>query len=144
MKRGTDYIGVTVSFLCHDGRGKILLHKRTQNSRDEQGKWDNGGGALEFGEGFEEAVAREIKEEYCADVVESKFLCAYNNLRQQDGAPTHWVNIVYFVQIDPAQVRIGEPTKMEELGWFSPNALPEPQHPTLARWIVEARKAKMI
>jgi 8-oxo-dGTP pyrophosphatase MutT (NUDIX family) len=50
LKRGVDYIGTTVSFIVHDGKGRVLLQKRSQNCRDERGKWDIGGGAVEFGE----------------------------------------------------------------------------------------------
>ncbi|MBI5644758.1 hypothetical protein HY970_01540 [Candidatus Kaiserbacteria bacterium] len=74
MNRGVDYIGVTVSYLCHDGRGNYLFNKRGANCRDEQGKWDNGGGSLEFGLTIVENLKKEIKEEYCADVLEYDFL----------------------------------------------------------------------
>lgn len=53
VKRGVDCIGVTCIFLCHDGNKRVLLHKRSVNCRDEHGRWDCGGGALEFGEEFE-------------------------------------------------------------------------------------------
>lgn len=132
VKRGTDCVGVTVSFVCHDGNGRILLHKRGAHCRDEQGTWDAGGGALEFGEGsFEEAVKREIREEYCADTLKIEFVAVRNILRSHNGAPTHWVGILYFVQVDPAQAKIGEPDKMDDIGWFFPNELPSPQHSQL-------------
>ena len=63
-KRGVDYIGVVCCFFCHDGNGKLLMHKRSKNCRDEIGVWDCGGGAMEFGEDFEQAARREIGEEY--------------------------------------------------------------------------------
>lgn len=50
MRQGFDYIGVTTVFYCHDGKGNLLLHKRSQTCRDEKGRWDCGGGALKFGE----------------------------------------------------------------------------------------------
>ena len=48
MQKGIDFTGVTVVFLCHDGKGNILLSKRGQNARDERGTWDPGGGGLEL------------------------------------------------------------------------------------------------
>src|SRR3989338_5520024 len=82
LRKGVEHIGVTCVFFCHDGHGKFVLGKRSQNCRDEQGKWDNGGGALHFGENFEEAIRREVKEEYCADAKEIQFLTASNVLRK--------------------------------------------------------------
>lgn len=43
--RGINHIGVTVCFVIHDGRGNVLLQKRSQRCRDEKGRWDIGGGA---------------------------------------------------------------------------------------------------
>lgn len=49
MKKGEDYTGVSIVYLCHDGKGRYLLAKRSVNCRDEHGVWDCGGGGLEFG-----------------------------------------------------------------------------------------------
>ena len=73
MKKGSDYIGVTVSFLCFDSEGRLLLAKRGHNARDEQGRWDNGGGSIEFGDTIEQTLVKEIREEYCAEIVRSEF-----------------------------------------------------------------------
>lgn len=67
LRRGIDFIGVVCSFLCHDGKGNFVLQKRSKNCRDEQGKWDCGGGAHEFGTSLEHTLKREIKEEYGAN-----------------------------------------------------------------------------
>jgi len=75
LRRGVDHIGVSASFVVHDGQGRVLLQKRGTKARDEQGKWDVGGGAIEFGESIDEAVRREIKEELCVDPLDVEF-CA--------------------------------------------------------------------
>lgn len=36
--KGISFTGVTTVFVCHDGRGKMLLAKRSQNARDEKGR----------------------------------------------------------------------------------------------------------
>ena len=128
MRRGIDYIGVTVNFLVHDGKGNVLLQKRSQNCRDEQGRWDIGGGALEFGERLEDAVRREVKEELCTEPIETKFFKAYEALRDNNGTPTHWMAFVHTVLVDPEQVMIGEPHKIDEIGWFTSKNLPSPLH----------------
>ena len=128
VERGVDCIGIACIFLCHDGNKRVLLHKRSANCRDEQGRWDCGGGALEFGEEFEEAVRREVFEEYCAKAREITHLATHNILREHNGAPTHWVALTFAVHVDPAQVKIGEPHKMDDIGWFTLDALPSPLH----------------
>lgn len=127
---------VSCVFVCHDGEGRVLLARRSAGARDEPGAWDCGAGALEFGETFEEAVAREVGEEYATSPLEIAVLGVRNVLR--DDPPSHWVAIVFAVRVDPAAVTIGEPHKFDELGWFTADALPSPLHsqlaPALAMW----------
>lgn len=144
MQRGIDYIGVTVSFICHDGQGRVLLQKRSQNARDERGRWDNGGGALEFGETFEDAVRREVKEELGVEARDLIPLGVYNSLRNQDGVATHWISVPYAVRVNPEEVKIGEPHKVDEIGWFDPRALPTPQHTCLETMVHMAIQAGVI
>ncbi len=82
-------IRVSVITICHDGSGKYLLGKRSQNCRDEQGKWEPvGGGGLKFGETIE-------------------------------GSPTHWLAMDFRALIDPAEAKIGEPHKCDEQRWVT-------------------------
>ena len=129
LSRGTEFIGVNCVFWCHDSDGKILLHKRSQNCRDERGAWDAGGGAMEFGETFEKAVRREVKEEYGTEPLKVEYVGTRNVLRKNhEGKPTHWVKNLHWVLVDPNEVKIGEPRKMDEIGWFSVDNLPQPLH----------------
>jgi len=132
-KRGVDYIGVTNVFFCHDGNGNLLLHKRSASCRDEQGRWDCGAGAMEFGETFEQAVAREIREEYGVEPSELVRVSATNVIRDNHGVKTHWIAVIHVAKVDPSGVRIGEPEKMDEIGWFKVDELPEPLHSMLMR-----------
>ena len=133
MRKGLDYIGVNCAFICHDGQGNILMHKRSKNCRDEHGRWDCGAGSMEFGETFEETVHREVVEEYGAKPLEIKFIATKNFLREHNGETTHWLCNLHFVQVDRTQVHIAEPHKVDELGWFTLDNLPEPLH-SAAPW----------
>ncbi|MEO5691105.1 MAG: NUDIX domain-containing protein [Candidatus Saccharimonadales bacterium] len=128
LQRGIDHIGISVSFVIHDGEGNIMLHKRGAKARDEQGCWDIGGGAIEFSESINEAIVREIKEEFCVDPIEIKFLTAYDAHRTLNDVPTHWVALVHTVQVDRSKVKNGEPHKIDEIGWFTSSDLPSPLH----------------
>jgi 8-oxo-dGTP diphosphatase len=121
---------VSCVFVCRDGGGRLLLARRSAGARDEPGSWDCGAGALEFGESFEEAVTREVREEYRA-VPQRITLAGVRNVLRDD-PPSHWVAVVFSVLVDPAAVAIGEPHKFDELAWFAPGELPTPLHSQLA------------
>lgn len=128
MQKGIDFTGICVVFLCHDGDGQIVLSKRGTNSRDEQGCWDPGGGALEFGENVEQTLRKEIREEYAADVLESEFLGFMDVHRTIQTRPSHWIALCYLVRIDRTQVKNNEPHKLDAVEWFSLKLLPSPLH----------------
>lgn len=128
MKAGVDYPGVTTFFFCHDGNKKFLLHKRSQNCRDEQGTWDSGGGKLEFGEDLREAALRELKEEYGCDGVIEHQLPTVTRIREKNGVKTHWITIGFIIKVDPKKVSMNEPEAMDEIGWFALDELPSPLH----------------
>ena len=69
MEKGIDYVAVGVVFFCHDGKGNVLLNKRSKKSRDEYDTWDPGGGSIEIKETITDTLKREIKEEYCTDII---------------------------------------------------------------------------
>ncbi|MFI7544018.1 NUDIX domain-containing protein [Actinoplanes sp. NPDC049599] len=120
---------VSCVFICHDGAGRLLLARRSAGARDEPGTWDTGAGALEFGESFEAAVTREVREEYATEPREITLLGVRNVIRADP--PSHWVAVVFAVRVDPAGVAIGEPHKFDELGWFRRATLPSPLHSQL-------------
>lgn len=129
MKKGVDFTGVTTAFYCHDGEGNLLMHRRSQKCRDEQGKWDVGSGSLEFGLTPEENLKKEIKEEYCAEVKDFRLLGVRSIHRKlDDGTPTHWIAFEYLVLLDRNEVKNGEPESIDEIGWFKPGSLPSPMH----------------
>ena len=128
MRPGIDFIGVSVSFYCHDHRGNFLLHKRSQKTRDERGHWDFGGGRVAIGETLERTVLREVREEYGVSGVIEKQLPAHSLLRKEKRTKTHWLIITFIVKIKRGDVVLGAPEKMLELGWFKLNKLPKPLH----------------
>ncbi len=131
MKKGEDYIGVTASFFCHDGEGNYVLQKRSTNCRDEHGRWDCGGGGVEFGDTIEETLRKEIREEYGVEVGDIEFLGVRDVHREHEGRKTHWVSIDHRVLVDRSKVNNAEPHKFEEIGWFTLDGLPEPLHSML-------------
>lgn len=128
MRIGFDYIGITTPFYCNDGTGRFLLHKRSNNCRDEVGNWDPGSGKHEFGSTVHENVLKEVLEEYGVNGVIQEQLPPHDIFRIFEGVKTHWIALPFFVLVDPKEARIGEPHKMDEIGWFTLDELPSPLH----------------
>ena len=128
MRKGIDYPGISIVYFCHDGKGNILFQKRSKNCRDEHGCWDIGAGALELGDSVEETLKKEIKEEYCTDVLAYDFLGYRDVHRVNNGEKTHWIGLDFIVFVDREKVRNGEPNKFEGIGWYRLDNLPQPPH----------------
>jgi len=128
MQKGVDYIGVTTVYFCHDGAGNFVMARRSQNARDEQGRWDIGGGGLEYGMKVEDSLRKEIKEEYCADVLDFEFLGYRDVHREHNGVKTHWIALDFKVLVARDQVVIGEPHKFDAISWFTLETIPEDSH----------------
>lgn len=136
MRKGLNYIGVAVVFFCHDGKGKFVMGKRSNKTRDEHGKWDPGGGSVEFGESMDNALKREVKEEYCTEVIESEFL-GFRDVHRVDekGNKTHWMVLDFKVLINKNKVKNGVPQDHTEIGWFTLKNLPSPLHSQFPHFI---------
>lgn len=55
--------GLAVRILLTDEDGKILILKRSTNSKTNSGKWELPGGKVDQGESFDHALIREVYEE---------------------------------------------------------------------------------
>ena len=141
MTRGIDYTGVSIVYCCHDGAGRILMAQRSVRARDEQGRWDIGAGALEFGETAATTLQREIFEEYCTTMLSHQFLGFRDALRTHEGRPTHWVALDFAVRVDATVARIGEPHKFDAMGWFTIDTTPAPLHSLLPAFFEKYRDA---
>jgi len=132
MQKGVDCIGVSVVYFCHDGKGNVLFGKRGQNARDEQGRWDIGGGGVEFGDNVVDTLKKEIKEEYCTDVLEYEFLGYRDVHRENNGKKTHWITLDFKALVDKEKAKNGEPHKFDAVEWFTLNNIPDPIHSQLS------------
>ena len=128
LKPGIDFIGISTPFYCNDGKGNFVLHKRGAKARDEKGKWDFGGGQLDFGEQPQKGVLREVKEEWGVKGIIQEQLEPHSILRIQNGVKTHWLAVPFFVKVDVKKAKIMESTKFSAMGIFTLNKLPNPLH----------------
>ena len=117
MVRGIDYIGVGVGAIIFDQKGRIFLAKRGVKSRNEAGKWECPGGALEFGDSFEKTLKREMKEEYGIEIEVKEFLDVCNHIIPEE--KQHWVSPSFLCRVRLGEPRILEPQKCSVIGWFT-------------------------
>ena len=101
-----------------------------------------GGGGLEFGDTVENTLKKELKEEYCADILDYEFLGYRDVHRERTGAKTHWIALDFKVLVDREKVKNGEPHKFEEIGWFKLDKLPDPLHSQIP-YALEIYKKKL-
>jgi len=125
MKKGFDYIGVTIGYIAHDGNGQYLMSKRSSQSYDERGTWDFGGGWIEFGELAEDCVKREVKEELGVDILNIEYLGYLDVFREKENKKHHIISLEFKVLVDRSLVVNNEPHKFEMIDWFNINALPK-------------------
>lgn len=92
---------------------KVLLARRSLQSRGQPGKWENAGGEVDFGESSDKAIKREIKEELGVEFIIDKILLQDKFKSGDDD----WYVVLYGGSI------VGEPKAMipeetSEIKWF--------------------------
>lgn len=124
-KAGIDFIGVSVGAFIVNNKGEILLMKRSQNTKNERGKWEAPGGAVDFGETLEHAIRREMKEELGIDIEILSQWGAKDHIIPED--KQHWVPTTFLVHVAKGQApKIMEPHKHDAIGWFAMGDFPIP------------------
>jgi len=140
MKKGIDYIGVGVGAVIFDSEGRVFLAKRGREARNESGGWEFPGGSVEFGETLEQAIAREVKEEYGIEIAVLGLLDVVNHLIPEERQ--HWVSPTYLCRIASGTPRIREPHKCDEIGWFAVGEIPEDRLTIASKKSLESLKKK--
>lgn len=114
---GKDVIGVGVGAAIFNDEGKVLLALRGRQAKNEVGKWEIPGGAVEFGEKLAEALQREIQEEIGVEIEVLELLQVCDHILPDEGQ--HWVSPTYICKIVSGTPTVKEPEKCERLAWFS-------------------------
>lgn len=117
MKRGIDYIGVGIGAVIINPEGKMLLAKRGQKAKNERGRWEFPGGAVEFGDTMEATIKREMKEELDVEIEVLKLLSPIDHIIPEENQ--HWVTSTFIAKIVKGAPKIMEQEKCDEIGWFS-------------------------
>jgi 8-oxo-dGTP diphosphatase len=116
MQKGIDYIGVGSGAMIFNGDGLVFMAERGPKARNEVGKWDFPGGSVEFGENCEDAVAREIKEEFDFDIEVIELLDVVNHILADE--KQHWVSPSFIAKHKDGSPKIMEPEKCTGFKWL--------------------------
>jgi ADP-ribose pyrophosphatase YjhB (NUDIX family) len=147
IHKGKSFVGVSTAVAIFNQKGQLFLAQRSENTRDEHGRWDVCGGGLKWGNTLEDNARRELLEEFA---VESKSPLIQNGIRQafrtdQHGDKTHWICIDFIIVLDQSeveQVKINEPENFNDCGWFYLSNLPSPLHSVISdEYISKIRNA---
>ncbi|HYD34652.1 MAG TPA: NUDIX domain-containing protein [Vitreimonas sp.] len=117
MHKGIDYIGVGVGAAIFDDQGRLLLARRGPQAKNERGKWEIPGGAVEWGETLHEAIIRETKEELGITIRVKSLINVWDHILPAE--KQHWVSPTFICEIVAGTPEIKEPLKCDELGWFT-------------------------
>jgi NAD+ diphosphatase len=78
--------------------GRIILARRRLDPH--QGKLDLPGGFVDYGETYEEALAREIKEELNWSVCDVRYFCSFPNRYEYRGISYFTADIVFLCRVE--------------------------------------------
>lgn len=81
---------LSVKIIIKDDQGRLLLLKRSMDSKNNPGKWDFPGGKIDPGETFDQALQREVLEETGLSVKIERLVGS-----TQSESPTH--KIIYLM-----------------------------------------------
>lgn len=125
MKKAIDYIGVSVGAMIFNDNHELFLSKRSNNTGSERGHWETPGGSVELMETLEDAVRREMKEEYGVEIEITKQFPAEDHIIPNE--KQHWVATTFLGKLKLGEIpKILEPEKCDRIGWFALDKLPSP------------------
>ena len=133
--KGKSFVGVVTAVAIFNQKGEILLAQRSENCRDEHGRWDICGGGLKLGETIDSNMRREMKEELnLTSDSQLENVGIWQAFRKDGEDDTHWISIDHIIKVSDKEaesIRINEPENFSDIGWFNINKLPSPLHSQL-------------
>lgn len=140
-----DSLRASASAVIFDSKGKVLLHRRSDNRR-----WGIPGGGIEIGESVEQAVVREVREETGLEVTPLRLIGVYSDpelqvLAYPDGTRVQYVNLCFECKALAGELTPGDESL--EFCYADPRDLPadllEMHRPRIADALVPGGKVQV-
>lgn len=126
MSISPNTIGAGCGVIVLNENNQLLLGLRNEDKDladcelHEEGTWAMPGGAIEYGETFEEAGAREAKEETGIDVKDLEVFCVQTDKNEH----AHFISVGMIAHSFEGTPRVMEPNVIIEWRWFDLDNLP--------------------
>jgi 8-oxo-dGTP diphosphatase len=105
-------------------QGRALLGRR-RGSHGE-GYYAAPGGHIEFGESFEQAACREVREETGLEISDLRLLSVGNYFFTRKDGERHYIDIDFVCEAPAGDPQLMEPEKCDGWGWYELDDLPQP------------------
>jgi 8-oxo-dGTP diphosphatase len=105
-------------------RGRVLLGRR-RGSHGE-GYYAAPGGHIEFGESFEQAARREVREETGLEIADLKLLSLGNYVFIREDGERHYIDVDFVCEAPTGKPQLVEPEKCDGWDWYNLDDLPKP------------------
>lgn len=140
MKRWIDYIWVWTWAMIFNSEWKVLIAQRWIHAKNEVWKWDFPGWAVEFWEHCEDAIKREIKEEFDIEIEIIGLLTVVNHVIPNEWQ--HWVWPTYIARHVSWEPIIQEPDKISQFIWEDIDKIEESQLTLASRENIQVYRAR--
>lgn len=114
-----DHPWVGVDNLIADDKGRILLMKRSDNSKSYPGYWGLVAGFVDWGETLEEALKREAMEEAGIEVEIIKFTGKFYDTPGRHPTKTV-ISLPFRTKIVSGTPKANQPEECSDVKWFTP------------------------
>jgi ADP-ribose pyrophosphatase YjhB (NUDIX family) len=109
-----------VGAFVHDAQGRCLFLRRAKDPG--KGLLGLPGGFVDAGEGLDEALAREVREEVGGTLASSRYLCSFPNRYQFDGITYDVCDVFFTAVLAPGALTI-DPGEVAAHAWLDPHGI---------------------
>jgi 8-oxo-dGTP diphosphatase len=118
-------------------QGRVLLGRR--RGSHGAGYFAAPGGHIEFGESFEEAAQREVREETGLEITNLRLLSVGNYIFKRADGSRHYIDVDFICAAPEGEPVLREPEKCAGWDWYDLDNLPQPLFIVTERMIESLR-----